>query len=415
MTSSPSVEAVQPPEVARPRRSGLGRDWYKLWSASAISTIGDGALLVALPLIATTLTKNPLLIASVAVFGRLPWLLFPLHAGALVDRLSRRAVMVGAQFAQAVLVILLAVAMTLHVQQLWMVYAAAFGITAAETLFGTASQTILPHVVRDEHLESANGRLFATVLVGEQSLGPALAAALVVGSLSLPLWLDGVTFLMSLLLIRRIRVSGRVQSPGPRLALRKEIGEGVRWLAKNRFLRTLTVTAAASNLCSNMFMGTLVLFSAQILHLGPAGFGILLTLMAAGGVAGGLFSKSIVARVDARKLAMAMQFVLPVCWLSIGFFGRNIIVVGLLASASSLAVTMWNVVVTSLRQRLVPDELRGRVNGVGRLVAFGAIPLGYLLGGLIASAFGLIAPWIIAGSLRLAVSAVTLPALRRWH
>jgi MFS family permease len=409
MTVEPALSVAQP---VRPRPRG---DWHRLWSSSAISTIGDGALLVVLPLIATSLTKSPLLIAAVPMFGRLPWLLFSLHAGAWVDRLSRRGAMVAAQLSQGLFVTLLAVAVTTHTDQLWMLYVLAFGITTGDTLFGTASQTIVPHIVDDDQLVAANGRLFAIQLLGEQSLGPAIGAALVVGSLSLPLWLDAISFLISLLRVRAIKVSGRVLAPAARQPMRTEIAEGVRWLMAHQLLRTLTITAAAGNLFGNMFMGTLVLFSARVLHLGSAGFGVLLTVMAAGGVIGGFGSKRIVSLFDARTVAIAMQFIVPGCWLSIGLFGRNLITVGILASVASLCVTMWNVVVTSLRQQLVPDELRGRVNGVGRLVAYGTIPLGYLLGGLIAGPFGLIAPWIVAGSLRLVVSLFTLPALRRWH
>jgi MFS family permease len=399
----------------RPARARLGADWYKLWVASAISTIGDGTLVVAVPLLATTMTKDPILIAAVPVFAHLPWLFFSLHAGAIVDRFSRRTMMVLAQAAQGTLMTALALVVTFKIEQLWMLYVIAFGIATAQTVFGTASQTIVPRIVANAGLEKANGWLYATELIGEDSLGPAVGAALVVGGLAMPLWLDAVTFFVSLILIRLLRTHGRAESTVPRRALRVEIVEGVRWLRRHRLLRTLTMVAAASNLCQNMFLGTLILFAQRELHVTGSGYGILLTTMAAGGVLGGLFSDRLVRLFDARRLALAMQVVLPVAWLSIGLFGRNLVTVGILASIAALATTMWNVVVTSLRQRLVPDELRGRVNGVGRLVAFGTIPLGYLIGGVIATLWGVVVPWIVAGGVRLIVSLWAFPAISKWH
>ncbi|GAA2601640.1 MFS transporter [Actinomadura fulvescens] len=390
------------------------RDFRHLWSASLISTLGDGALLAALPLAAAALTSDPRLVAGVAFAGRLPWLVLALFGGVIIDRLDRRRLMMWTQAAQMSLVTLIAVVATLEWSEIWMLYIFAFCIGFGDILFTGASQALVPTIVRPADLEAANGRLVAAESVSREFLGPPIGAALFAFAMPTPFWVDSVTFLASVILIARIRPIPPPVEPPVRRAVFAEIGEGLRFLARAKLPRALTLISAAGNFCEAMALSLLVLFAKEILDVGDFGFGLLLAAMAAGGVLGGLVSGRIVARFGARDVAIAVQVISPAAWLAIGFFGRNAFVVVGLFTVFSIALAMWNVVSMSVRQRLIPNELLGRVTSASRMLAYGATPLGALAGGFVAESYGLVAPWIIGGVLSLVVAVVALPVLRRW-
>ena len=192
MTDS-SVEASWAPETQGAQRSGLGHDFQYLQRASLMSTLGDGVLIAALPLLAKSLSSDPTLISWVATSATLPWLLLSLVGGAIADRFDRRRLMIWAQAIQAVLVGVVAALATLHLTQIWMLYLLAFGLSTAEIIFTNSSQALVPAIVGKEGLEVANGRLIATLSVSKEFVGPPLGAALFVFALPLPFWLDAVT------------------------------------------------------------------------------------------------------------------------------------------------------------------------------------------------------------------------------
>ncbi|MFI0452577.1 MFS transporter [Actinomadura sp. 6N118] len=415
LTPAPSRPALED----RTRRN----TFRYLWSASFISTLGDGVLLAALPLMAAALTKDPRLVAGVAFAGRLPWLVLALFGGVIVDRFDRRRLMIGTQIGQLSLVTLIAMVATLDLSEIWMIYIFAFGIGCGDILFTGASQAIVPTLVRPDELERANGRLIGAESVSREFLGPPLGAALFAFATPFPFWVDAVTFLLSIVLLARIRTPAPATEPidtiepaavPARRGMFAEIAEGLRWLGRARLPRALTLIAAAGNFAEAMALSLLVLFAHEVLGLGDFGFGLLLAAMAAGGVLGSLVSGWVVARFGAREVAIAVQVISPAAWLAIGFYGRNVVVVVALFTVFSIALAMWNVVSVSVRQRLIPNELLGRVTSAGRMLAYGATPLGALAGGFVADTYGLVSPWIVGGVISLLVAAVSLPVLRRW-
>ena len=225
------------------RQPGLGGRFAKLWSASAVSNLGDGVDAVALPLLAESLTRDPLLFAGVAVAQRLPWLLFSLQAGAIADRVDRRRLMAIVNAARAGLLAVFGVAVLLDAASIWLLYGVGFLLGVAETLFDNAAQSILPALVPRPALERANGRLMAAETVTNQFVGPPLGGALFSVAAAAPILLDAGTFAVSAGLIAWISgvyVTGRdtAAAAGPRPRMRTEIAEGLRWLAGHRLLRT---------------------------------------------------------------------------------------------------------------------------------------------------------------------------------
>ncbi|MGH3938356.1 MAG: MFS transporter [Pseudonocardiaceae bacterium] len=406
------------------KRRGLGRDFNLMSSAYAMQTLGEGVLVTALPLMASRLTSDPKQISWVLLAWELPWLLLALPGGLIVDRFNRRWLMIGAQSAQMVLLVILAIAVTLDVTHMWMLYVLAFGLGAGDIIFMGASRALIPDIVQSKDLEAANGRNMTAETLGRNFVGPPLGSALFAFLLPLPFWLNAVTYLVSVALILRIRhrtpapvsdtAAGQQPEPGVRRSLLTELAAGLRWLVRHPMLRIVVLLAAVSNFCVLMGQSVLVLFAKEVLDVGDIGYGILVAAMAIGGVVGGLFSRRIVVGFGARTVAVTVSLASALSLLAIGWFGRQPVVVAAIFCVWSTGLVLWNVMAQSLSQRLIPDELRGRVNSASRMICFGALPLGALAGGLVADNFGLSAPWVIGGMINLVVVVFTIPTLLRW-
>ena len=424
--------AGAPPGPERP----LGRNYVKLWTASTVSNLGDGIDTAALPLLAEALTRDPLLFAGVATANRLPWLLFSLHAGAIADRVDRRRLMVVSNAIRFVLMGGLGVAVLTDSASIWLLYVVALGLGTFEVLFDNAAQALMPSVVERQHLEKANGRLFAGEMVTNQFAGPPLGAFLFGIAAALPLLLDAGTFLISAGLIaamtgdfrRRRRAtpaidgeavtgpaelapgadptasaSGAgdpplVESPPAPTRMRHEIAEGLRWLWQHRLLRTLAILLAAMNGTAGFGMAILALFAVgeeSILQMSPFGWGFLLTAGAAGSFLGSFVAERVVARFGRAKALWVTLLAGVVVPAAIGV-AESVWLVVAAQALFGLTAVIWNVITVSLRQTIIPDDLLGRVNSVYRFLGWGAIPVGTMLGGAIASAYGLRAPWLVA-------------------
>ncbi len=397
-------------------RTSLGANWRRLWTAGAISALGDGAFYAALPLLAISFTSDPKLVAGVATFGTLPWLLCSLHAGALADRYDRRRLMWLAQGVQCVVVLGIALAALLGGGRIWLLYAAAFALGVAETVFDNSAQSMLPRVVAKAQLETANGRQYATETVASSFLGPPVGSLLFAAAAPLPFWLDALSFAISALLIARIRLAPTVAGPvagavPSRQSISRDIGEGLRWLAGHRLLRTLALLLAATNLAGQLANSTLVLFATRTLHVGTGWFGLLLAGSALGGVVGGLVSQRVVARLGTRRAILSASAVGALVSLTVGLFVRSPYLMALLLAVAGFSATLWNVATVSMRQRIIPDRLLGRVNSAYRLAAWGAMPIGAALGGVVAAGWGLPSVWLVAAAIRVGVLGTALLAL----
>ncbi|MCR3748401.1 putative arabinose efflux permease, MFS family [Lentzea californiensis] len=379
----------------------MGRNWYLLWGGSAISALGDGIFLAALPLLATTITQDPKLIAGVSFFGALPWLLAALPAGAAADRYDGRRLLLVALWVQCALMAVLAAFHSAHIAVL---YGMAFLIGTAENVPRAVGQPLIKATVENHLLERANGRLFASQAVALQFVGPPLGGLLFAIAVPAPFWVDALTFAVAALLVSRMRTERKVPTARPR------VREGLLWLGKHKALRTITVVSATTNLCIAMTMATLVLFAQQRLGLTGAGFGVFLATLACGGVAGGLLAERLLARY--RNTVTVTVVLIPLMWLGIAAVAHDLVTVAVFAVVSSFCTAVWGVATSSFRQRVVPAELLGRVSSAQTLITWGVQPVGALLGGLAADSFGLLAPWYVAVTLRTAVGLLSLKSLR---
>jgi MFS family permease len=376
------------------RRGGLGPEFRKLWTANAISNLGDGVTFVAGPLLAASLTRDPLLVAGLAFAQRLPWLLFSLVSGALVDRLDRRRLMATVDVARCLLLGLLGVAVLLDAATIPLLYAVFFAVGVAETLFDNASVSILPSVVARERLPKANGRLLGARVVAEDLAGPPLGGVLFAAAAAVPFLLDAGTFAAAAALVAAMRGRFRVERPeeAPPTTLRSEIAEGVRWLWRNRLLRILALAIGLMNVTLMATASILVLYAKERLGLGPAGYGLLFSSMAVGGIAASLVVERIVGWLGPAT-TMRVGLVIEASTHLVLALARSPLVVGAILALFGFHAITWNVTSISLRQELVPERLLGRVNSAYAVFSSGGTALGAVVGGLLARRFGLTAPF----------------------
>ncbi|MDP8922605.1 MAG: MFS transporter [Chloroflexota bacterium] len=376
------------------RRGGLGPEFRKLWASSALSNLGDGVALVAAPLLATSVTHDPYLVAGLAFAQRLPWLLFALLSGALADRLDRRRTMAAVAAGRATLIGLLGIAVLLDVASIPLLYAVFFLLGTGETLFDTASAAVLRVLVPREELPSANARLAGTITVTNQFVGPSLGGFLFAGAAALPFLLGAGGLAAAAALVVALRGSFRVaRAEGvPPPGLRAEVVEGIRWLLRHRLLRTLALALALLNLTLVAQVSIMVLFARDRLGVGPAGYGILVTTYGLGGVLGSLVAHRVIARLGAGRtlrLAMLIEAATPAALA----LSTDAFLAGAVLTFFGCHAVVWGVLLSSLRQELTPARLQGRVVSAYRLIEHGGAAPGALLGGLVATAYGITAPF----------------------
>lgn len=390
----------------------LGSAYWRLWWANAVSYAGDGALVSALPLFAVTVTKDPRLISLVSAAMFLPWLLLSLPAGAIVDRHDRVALMWRSQAVQFAVMGTATVLIMTRVAGIAVLAAAGFLLGCAEVVFSNAEQSALPALVPADLLSRANGNQQVVLTIGETFVGPPLGSALFAVRSALPFGLDAVSFAGSAALLAglpRTAPSRAVQARSEQ-RMRAQIAEGVRWLAGHRLLRTVALLLGVSNFSSQMGQATLVLLATETLHVGTRGYGLLWTAAAVGSVLGGLVNPAITRRLGLLPSLTVAMAAFAAVDAGIGL-APDFAVAAALMACSGFFVTMWNIVTVTLRQRIVPAELLGRVNSVYRMLGWGLMPLGALAGGFIAHAAGLRAAFVVGGVLSGAALIAALPAL----
>jgi MFS family permease len=389
------------PAAARPRRSlvgaidaGLGRRFWTLFSASLLANLADGIFSIALPLLAASLTRDPGLVAGVAAASRLPWLVFALLAGALADRFDRRRTMILVDAGRAVLLAGLTVAVLADAATIWLLYVVAFILGCFETMFDTAANSMLPNVVGTDRIVAANSRLTSVELTMNQFVGPPIGGFLVAIGVAAAFGTAAAGYVGALLCLAGLSGSFRAKRTGPPGSIRTEITEGLRYLVHHRLLRTLAIVVSLMNLPLMAVFAVTVLWIVKPgpLGLDSVGFGLLTTAIAVGTVAGTVLAARFerwFGRANLFVANIASLIVIDLVW-----FVPNPIAIGLILAVTSSLGGAFNIVFGSIRQRIVPNHLLGRVMASFRVISWGSLPLGALVGGLVGQAFGLPAVFI---------------------
>lgn len=369
-----------------------------LWAANAVSNLGDGLRVTALPLLAASLTRDPAAIAAVTAVVWLPWLVFGIVGGTIVDRVSRVRLLVAVQLGRMVIVGTLAAFVWLDAASMVLIYATAFLVGIGEVLADTAMQSLIPVVVEDSELEQANGQLYAAQAVANDFAGPPIGSVLFASVAASPFAANAVTWGVSAAILARLPAGLAARAPRAATSFVQDVVAGARWLWRHPILRALLVWGAVVNASLVAFGSISVLFALEVLGVSEAAFGLLAAAIGLGGIVGTLVAGWVVRRVGRSRLIGAGAVVGGAAGIVAGTVSSPV-VFGALMFALMMSAAVVSIVVSALRQSIVPNELLGRVHATFRVFSYGAIPLGALAGGWIAEALGLRAPYVIGGAI----------------
>lgn len=381
-----------------PTRS-LPAAYWRQWAASAISNLGDGINFVAMPLLALSLTDDERLISLVAFATFVPWVLLALPVGVIVDRFDRRHLMLLANLVRVLLFAVIAIGAVSDNLSIWSLFALLIVVGSCEVLFDSSAQAFLPMLVEPGDLARANGLLFAAEIVAGSIAGLSIGAVLFEVSPGLPFSSNAASFAVAALLILSIRVT-RSASSDPSSPLQPSLRSGLRWLVDHRLLRTLAAMFALTNLGLMFGQGVFVKYAIDELGLDSFEFGLLLAITAMGAASGGLVAHRIIDAVGLRVAVVVPYLVFGTAQLVIGL-ATAAWMVGAAGFVLGFAITVWNVVTVTVRQRLIPGDRFGRVNGVYRWLGAGASAVGVAAGGFVAYWTNLRAPYLIGGGITL--------------
>ncbi|WP_426368500.1 MFS transporter [Streptomyces sp. E-08] len=384
--------------------TGFGR----LWTAQTVSSLGDGVLHAALPLLALTLTRDPMALAVVTAAGTLPWLLFGVLGGALVDRWDRRRTMWVTDAARAVLLATPAAAAVLDVLSIPLLATVAFLLGLGGLFFDTAAAAYLPDLLgrAPALLERANSRLRGTQTAVSGFAGPPAGAALLALGRAVPLLADAVSFAVSALLVRSLPATPRPTPPKARESLLRQARAGASYVFRDRLLLGLALRPAVGNVAFVAVDTVLALFAHARLGIDTFGFGLLLTAEATGGLLG-----AGIASFLGRRLGTGAALTVTATVEGLAILGLaaapNPYVAGLALAVCGAGVGATMVLGPSLRQAIVPAHLMGRVTSTSRMLAMCAAPFGAFLAGWLATTHDVRTPLYTAAGLLLTMTAVT--------
>jgi len=441
----------------------LGGNYWRLWFSSVISNLGDGIAVIAYPWLASAVTRNPLLIALIAVAQRLPWLLFTLPAGVMTDRVDRRKLMVSMDIFRTFVTLAVAVTVVGAVDSLpspaqvatgvvggsnFTVYFVLLGASLlfgmAEVLRDNAAQTFLPAIVAPEGLERANGNLWGAEMVANSFVGPPLGSLLLGIGFALPFFLDAGTFAVAAALVFVIsgdfknRQKTKAQT-GAKIDWSGEIKEGFGWLWKHPVLRPMAIILGLLNGLAMMTFATFILFAQENLDLETGLFtgalqpvaeffgagsvaALIFSLLMMAGAVGGVVGSILASRISTKLGSGTSLYLSIAIWTTTSFvigIATRWWVVALWFAFNTVFMILWNIITVSYRQTIIPDALLGRVNSVYRFFGWGMMPIGSLLGGAIVAiadvwvdrSTALRWPFFIAGAIYIGVFFYALPRL----
>ena len=395
----------------------LGHDFSRIWSASLITNLVDGVLRLASPLLAVSLTEDPILIGALTALGLLPWLFFAIPIGAIVDRVDRRKALVLGNSLRAAIALFIAFAVSQGFINIWLLLISVFFFGICEVLVDTTSQAVLPQILDKSNYERGNSRLQISEVIVSQFAGAPLSGLLYAVSIALPFFFSTTGFILAGLLIllfpfeREINAKKEGEVGQAKLGLKGDIKFALNYLFQDKQIFSIVVITTLLGFFYSLSNAIAPLFILKELKVSPALFGVVLAIQGVGALAGSI-AAPMVSKYLGRGKALAINvFFASLLVIFIGlspnayFFVAVSVLIG-------FTISVWNILLMSLYQSLIPPELYGRIHGARRTIVWGLMPIGALLGGVIARG-GLRLPFLIGGSIATLIAFFSYKHIKR--
>lgn len=413
--------AVQADQADQQPRGRVSADFLKFWAGQTVSNLGSSVTLFALPLLVFKLTGSPLNLGATSATSFLPYLLFGLVIGAWVDRVDRKRLMIATDVARALLIAVIPLLADAGQLRVGWIYVVAFLQSTLTIAFDSAEFAAIPSLVKSkDDLVAANGRIQASYYAA-QVAGPLLAGLLIASiSVQQVFWLDAASFLVSAASLAMVRRRFNLErdagadgaEPARRRRIFREVADGLRYVLGHPVLRNISAMMAIINLLGSTVVAQLVLFAKDRLAATDSQVGVLYSAGSLGVVALSLLAGRLRRRWSFSRVALTALVLDGLCIVALAVIRWYWLALPVWALSAGLGI-LFNINTGSLRQQIVPNEMLGRVISIAGVLAWSAIPVGTLLGGLaiertgnVALVYGVIGGLVVAVALAFSLSPV---------
>ena len=389
----------------------MGPAFNRMWASSIISNLSDGILIAAAPLLAISLTDSTVLISAIGAMVMLPWLLFAIPIGVLVDRVDRRFILAGANATRSAVVGMLALLIATDQVTIYWLLVASFVIGVCEVAADTTAQSLIPQIVDEKNFEKGNSRLQISETVIQGFVGAPLSGFIYAIAIALPFFINSLGLAIASLLALSIPIKYLQDVRTDNVDKEKknfvaDMKFGIRFLYNEKALRRLVVTTASIGVCYSMATATMVLFIIKELELPKQLFGVILALQSIGAIAGAFMAPRLSEKYGRSKV-MTFGIVSSSILILVEGFSPNIYVLVALSTLGGFAISQWNILLMATYQTVIPNELYGRIHGTRRTLVWGMMPIGSLLGGVLAQ-YSLRLPMYVGGVIATVIACASI-------
>jgi MFS family permease len=382
-----------------------------MWGASLASNLADGLLRTAAPLLAVSLTKDPVLISLMSALVMLPWLFFAIPIGGIVDRFDRRYLLAGSNAIRFIIAALLSLSISTDRITIYWLFLAAFLIGICEVVADTTAQSLIPQILEKEGFEKGNSRLQISETIVQGFIGAPVSGFLYAAAIYLPFVFNSLGFAIAAVLALAIPIQflQDLREDREKNSFINDVKFGMRFLYQHKLLWRLVITTTSIGFFSSLASATSVLFVIDELHVKPAYFGLIMAAGGVGAILGGIAATHTSRRFGRGKALAANIFIGAFSSVLIGIVPNVywLIAIDLLIGFS---ISQWNILLMSLYQSLIPNHLYGRIHGTRRTLVWGLMPIGSFIGGYVAK-FGLRVPFLVGGTIATLIAITALKFL----
>lgn len=389
----------------------LGKDFSRIWSASLITNLVDGVLRLSAPLLAVSLTEDPVLIGLMTALGLLPWLFFAIPIGAYVDRVDRRKALVGGNMLRSAIAIFVAFAIAQEFINIWILLGCVFLFGICEVLVDTTSQSVLPQILDKSNFERGNSRLQISEVIVAQFAGSPLSGFLYAISIALPFYFSTAGFVAAALLLalspfqKDVNPVHEDDQGKERLGIRGDIKFALNYLYQDKRILSIVLITTSIGFFYSISTAVAPLFILKELNVEPSLFGVVLAIQGVGALVGSIAAPA-ASKKFGRGRALGMNLVIASFMIVLTGIAPNVYVFVAISVVVGFTISVWNILLMSLYQSLIPTHLYGRIHGARRTIVWGLMPIGSVIGGVIARG-GLRLPFLIGGGIATLIALIS--------